>query len=275
MNSDFEIILRLTSGSISNQEVARLFKDFARVLGWEPSDRLEPDTELRELTNGHLIVDHGLEQSAVITFMKSPVAYLQPEQRKKILSLSYNNLIDWHIYVEQEKASFVFNRQHNPESIVRQISAENFDSLRSTMFDQITGTAKNPNFPTLDNALIENISYWKRNIAAELKGKPGRFDYSTLFNGIIFIRAAEDHIRRKSGENSSILLDILRARENTKASPTLKQIIEVSLKAVIKDRVAKTLLNIKNIDVFNTLPFDFIYDLLSSFYKDKTIPLPL
>ena len=99
MSADFEIILRLTSSSVGRQEVDRLFRDFARLLGWEPSDHLQPDSELSDVTNGHLIVDHGLDQSAVITFLKSPASSLRPEQAKSILSISYNNLIDWHIYV--------------------------------------------------------------------------------------------------------------------------------------------------------------------------------
>jgi len=133
------------------------------LLRWEPSDRFEPDEDLQDVTNGHLIVEHGLEQSAVITFLKTSLLTLQPEQSKKILSISYNNLIDWHIYiyVEAEKASFVFNRRYQPEPIVRELTRTNIESLKSSMFEQITDVATNPNFPTLDDALVENISYWK------------------------------------------------------------------------------------------------------------------
>ena len=62
---EFEIIRRLTSSRLSQFEVERTFRDFSRLLGWEPSDRYEPDADLVNITNGHLIVEHGLEQSAV------------------------------------------------------------------------------------------------------------------------------------------------------------------------------------------------------------------
>lgn len=113
MTEGFDILVKLTTAqSINPNELDRMFKDFSRILGWEPSLRYEPDADLIDITHGHLVVEHGLEQSAVITFLLKPIDKLEPEQSRKIISVSYNNLIDWHLYVERDKVSFIFNRRY-------------------------------------------------------------------------------------------------------------------------------------------------------------------
>ena len=274
MTEGFEIILKLTRGSVSPVEQQRMFKDFSRLLGWEPSDRFEPDEDLQDVTNGHLIVEHGLEQSAVITFLKNSLLTLQPEQSKKILSISYNNLIDWHIYVEAEKASFVFNRRYQPEPIVHELTRTNIESLKSSMFEQITDVATNPNFPTLDDALVENISYWKRNLAAELNDKANLSDYSTLFNGIIFVRAAEDHARRLEKTHSRLLIDKWKEIIEGNRKATLKTVIEKTLKKFVTGTLPKNYLDLQKLKVFDVIPSELTYELLASFYKSRNIPYP-
>lgn len=273
MTEGFDIILRLTtSRSINPNELDRMFKDFSRILGWEPSSRYEPDPDLKDITNGHLVVEHGLEQSAVITFLLKPIDKLEPDQSRKIVGVSYNNLTDWHLYVEKDKVSFIFNRRYPFEPIVRTLSVTDIDSLRSTMFEQITETRQNPNFPSLDNALVENISFWKRNLAAELKGKPERLDYSTLFNAIIFVRAIEDHKRKSTPNNEWLLLQLLEQLRGDHKKVTVANILKAALNKLVNSNISKSLIDLDRLNIFDRASINTVDDLFSSFYKSKNIP---
>jgi len=272
MANGFEIIARLTSEPLLPREQSRMLRDFARALGWEPSDQLDPGPELEQVTNGHLIIEHGLENSAVITFLISPatLSTLPPEHTKKILEISYNNLVDWHLYVEPNKVTYVFNRTEPPERKVHALSQSDVEAIKSSMFDQITGVAPNPNIPALDDALVETISFWKRNLAAELANKPSLSDYAALFNAIIFVRAAEDHASRLHGGRSQTLLEEWARGPNR--STNLRLIIQRALKRFVNGPLPRDLFNPDNLRVFDELNKDIAYELLSSFYKSRKVP---
>src|ERR1017187_891033 len=108
----YDIILKLTSGTAGDVEAVRLLNDFSRELGWHPSGPLVK-INIEDFGSYHLVVEHGLENSAVITFLARNIRYseLASSQKAELLSLSYNNLVDWHIYVEAEEVSYVFNRR--------------------------------------------------------------------------------------------------------------------------------------------------------------------
>ena len=269
----FEIIHRLTSSGLPQNGRDRIFKDFAQELGWEPSDKLSPVPDLENLINGHIIVDHGLDNSAVITFLISPTTYssLNSEQIKQVLSISYNNLIDWHIVVEQDRVTYIFNRLDPLEPQTHRLSQSDFEFLKGAMFDQITGKVPNPNFPTLDNALVENISYWKRNLAAELNNSPYLSDYSALFNSLIFVRAIEDHASRLGRPHTKILLE---EYANQQEDISIRNIIENSLTQLINGCHPQDLIDYQKLEVFNNLQKTIVFDLLLSFYKNRRIPYP-
>ena len=82
--------------------------------------------------------------------------------------MSYNNLVDWHVAIEGLAIDFVYVRTRVPTSVQRyEFSRENYESLRSEMFEQIVGRRPSPNIPALDDALIKTISLWKRSLSAE------------------------------------------------------------------------------------------------------------
>lgn len=271
MENEFQVVLNLTKKSVSDNDKERMFKDFAVALGWVPSEFIKPNKDIEDISNGHIIVEHGLLNSAVITFLNSPFLNLSYEKKRNLLELSYNNLIDWHIYVENDKASFVFNRQINPDPIVKSISANDFNSLKSSTFAEITDLSKNPNFPALDEALISNISYWRRALAAEFREPIPLTIYSTLFNSIFFIRAAEDLKKRETGVNSQVLLNEWRKIKFESGDPTITKIINNTLKKLISGSVSK-IIDIKTLTKFDSLDSELIFELLDSFYKNNQLP---
>ena len=197
MQKKYNIILELTSKPLIDSDRYRLLNDFASEFGWRPSDSLD-EPSLSDFSNAHLVVEHGLENSAVITFFKNSRRFsdLDRAEKNHLLSISYNNLVEWHIQVEFDKVTYVFNRTDPLKFFVHHISRDDVGKLRGEAFEQVTGKKPNPNLRALDSALISTISDWKRILSAELGSNVSNSAFSALFNAIIFVRAIEDHFRR-------------------------------------------------------------------------------
>ena len=166
----YGIVMELTTSlpTVAPARTRVLLNNFADNFQWTPSDSLDiPSTN--DFANAHLIVEHGLENQAVISFLNRPYADLSYSQKRNLLGISYNNLVDWHIQVESSQIIYIFNRC-DPEKIVKahQISRDNLDYLRSRAFEEISGQRHHPNLPALDDALIDTISFWKRNLSVEI-----------------------------------------------------------------------------------------------------------
>src|ERR1035438_9674885 len=88
----YDLVQRLTSGTQSPADLARWVNDFAVDMGWRPSDQLQLPVA-SEFSTTHLIVEHGLENTAVITFLRQPYRYaaLSSSQQRCLLNASYNN----------------------------------------------------------------------------------------------------------------------------------------------------------------------------------------
>ena len=153
----YNIVVRLTAPQVVDRDRLRMLGDFASEFGWRPSDRLDGMT-VADLANGHLVVEHGLENTAVITFLREPRRYsaLDYADRHRLLAFSYNNLVDWHIQVDAESVTFVFNRRDGRQGVVesQRFSRGNVDVLRVDAFERIADRRPNPNLPALDDALI-------------------------------------------------------------------------------------------------------------------------
>jgi len=176
----YDIVLQLTESPLSESERRRIVRDFAHHFGWTPSDDFPVGIDAN-FANGHLVVEHGLENTAVISFLKRPFAGLGYEERKRLLNISYNNLVDWHIQIEREQVTYVFNRTE-PERIVAKfpISRDELSKLSSAAFEQIAGKRQNSNLPALDDALINTIGFWKGFLSTEIGNLDSNTSYLTV-----------------------------------------------------------------------------------------------
>ncbi len=145
MQNLYGTIEQLTSTTRSSLASIRLLNDFAAELGWKPSDHLDVPN-VSDIANAHLIVEHGLENAAVISFLQRSWHTLDSNSRRNLFNISYNNLVDWHIQVQSDWVFFFFNRT-NPPTLVENfpISQSDYDLLRSEAFEQISGKRPNPN----------------------------------------------------------------------------------------------------------------------------------
>ena len=189
-----DAVLRLTESELPSEQRRRALLDFATLSGWRPSDALVHYPGTDSVASGHLIVEHGLSSTAVLTFLRARTTFadLAFGDRVSVLSLSYNNLIDWHLFPDRHGLTQVFNRREPISGEYHQRDTGD-DLWRVESFESATARRPNPNIKALDDALVETISYWKRAIAADLPDELPNQVYSAFFNAILLVRAVEDH----------------------------------------------------------------------------------
>jgi hypothetical protein len=90
-----DLISELTTRrATKNSSLRSLANTFARDFGWRPSDYAPAPDE--SVANAHLLVEHGLKNTAVITFLYTPVGRegVTANDIQRLLSFSYNNQPD-------------------------------------------------------------------------------------------------------------------------------------------------------------------------------------
>ncbi len=75
MPDGHDIVFRLTEPSLPASQRRPALRAFAAAHGWLPSDELEEYPGLEAIANGHLVVEHGLANTAVITFLKADSSF--------------------------------------------------------------------------------------------------------------------------------------------------------------------------------------------------------
>jgi hypothetical protein len=194
--NSYDVFRNLTSPQSSLGTDFSALYSFAQDLGWNCTDTFVVP-RLGHLATAHMVVEHGLRDSAVLSFLNRRLTDVGRPFTRSLLTVSYNNLIDWHILVDPEAAHFVYNRVEPWEvAEVSRLSSDNLEGIRRAKYETVIGKRPTPNIPALDDALIRTLSFWKRNLAAEVGTSVSNDAFSALFNTLILIRALEDH--RKS-----------------------------------------------------------------------------
>lgn len=192
MTSTLDLIHGLTDPHISVGDKRGLANEFSREFGWRPNDFIDT---LSPLTATNIVVEQGLENAALLSFLPSnrSIDDLPESDKRSILSLSYNSLVDWHIWIDNHSAQYVYNRTFPPLHIPKtSFNYSDYSSLKREVFDQAVEQAPNPNVLALDGALLETIRNWKQILQSEIRGDVSNVSISALFNAIILARAIED-----------------------------------------------------------------------------------
>jgi tRNA1(Val) A37 N6-methylase TrmN6 len=274
MNETGRILRDITAADFKTRkhlDRARIFNDFAHHFGWRPSDYIEPEYALVDKTNGHLLVEHGLEHAAVLTFMSDPwrAEDLRPHEERALLGISYNNLVDSHLTIDQQYVQMYSNRNDPPKKQRWPVDTSEVESLSASHMRLGEEWTVGANLPALDTVLIETIDYWKRFLHDEIKCRDKNEAISALFNALIFVRAVEDHHRLTSGRPSQPLLERWR-KQNGKTD--LSRVLLGSLRAYRAGRGASSLLPLTLLTPFNRLDGSLIERLIADFYKVKRTP---
>lgn len=272
MIDHFGLVQELTT---EPPRIDRRLNDFAFELGWKPSDRLElPAT--RDFATAHLVVEHGLDYTTVISFLQSPNRFIDlgPSQQRMLASASYNSLIDWHISIDYQSVTFLYNRYRPPEfHILKEaLSKDNISVLQSARFRSLTSNHPVPDVRSLDKAVIDTIALWKRQLGA---GVPGisNSSLSALFNAILFVRAAED--QKLSGEAlppASRLLPRMASDFGSAQGPTIRNVITAALENLAVPNIPSGLVELDSLTTFDTMDAALIVELFEDFYRNRFTP---
>ena len=167
-------------------------EEFSRHFGWRPNDFLEVPNALPA---ANLIVEQGLDNAAMLSFLPSHrrLGDIRADEALGILGLSYNSLVDWHIWIDQDSIQYFYNRTDPPVPTLTTRFSETDDSaLTRQVFDEAVGQEPNPNLLSLDGALLDTVETWRKILRVELGPAATSASVSSLFNAIILARAVED-----------------------------------------------------------------------------------
>lgn len=208
MVTSAQIVRDLTESKPEGTDVLRALRLFATEFGWKPSDELARYAGTETFCNGHLVVEHGFDQTAVISFLRSdtPFAELSLHQRRQLLELSYNNLVDWHFMPERAGMRVVYNRNYPPQDVFFPLTSTD-EVWRSRAFEMLTGKRPSSNVKRLDDALIQTVSFWKRAIQSDIGETVTLREISSMINSVILVRGLEDYKNRHQASDRRLLLD--------------------------------------------------------------------
>lgn len=273
MIDHFSLVRQLMEG-LPTSDNSRQINDFIFGLGWRPSDRLDIPAA-RDFTTAHFIVDHGLQYTALISFLLSPnrFADLTPSQQRLLVSASYNNLVDWHVNIDFKTVSFVYNRYQPPEFhiVQEEFSRNNVSVLQSSAFQRITSKHPAPDVPAVDRAVVDTISIWKRQLGGEFPGISNTA-LSALFNGILFVRAAEDQQRQNNKFLSSGLLTEVALQNDSSGILNLPKTLVAALTHLQVSEIPEGLVDLGSLSVFGAIDSSLVFELFEDFYRNKFTP---
>lgn len=255
---------KLTSNLKDNKGTKELVLDFAKELRWNPSYFIQASKD--EKANGFLVVEHGLQNSAIISFLNTRNENLTRTDEENLLSLSYNNLVNWHITIDERYINYyyILNKERSRLETLKIEVGNEIESLRVETFLRIIEKKPNSNIKALDDILIENLSNWKRFISSELNNKVDLVSLSSLFNGLIFLRSIEDNKKRcnQLDQNEKTLISIL----NSNISANFIDIIKKSEEELIE--IPDYIVEKRNLEIFNQINNQDLRRLFNSFYEN-------
>jgi len=243
-------------------------KSLAKHLGWYPSD-IVANKKKDCIATGHLFVEHGLNNPAVISFIDNRKIneFEEIKHIKAILGTSYNNLIDYHIIINSNVIGTYHNRISFDKNIIYSQRLDNYEEALSSDYfcSRIEKQIIRANIPSLDDQLIDTISRWKRILYSELNGKITNDEISNFFNSIIFTRAYEDSLFKEKSER--ILLKSLNSDKNKFSDILLLSLEKLKIEQFPEQVINKDLFT--HIDKLDKLILNNIF---KDFYSSRNIP---
>jgi len=267
-----KLVRDLTDQPIQGTEALDALRRFASEFGWRPSDQLDRYRGTERFCNGHLVVEHGFDRTAVISFLRTDTPYvdLAMSERRALLELSYNNLVDWHLLPEWAGMRVVFNRTDPPQDHFFPATLSE-DVWRADAFDRLTGKRPNPNVKALDDALIDTVSFWKRAIRTDLGDRVGLPQISALINSVIMIRALEDYANRKESSEKRLLISVLSGLPPEEKNA--RSLIRTALERLDQANPPAWLQEVLDqLEVFDNWDAESLQDLVGNFYRSQYSP---
>ncbi len=203
MSTPYDNLSRILNPITSREQRLSAIRGFATDLHWTPSFEMHGAFGVTGAED-HLVVEHGLENSAIISFLRSPLrtADLDPIQLRSLLTISFNNLVEWHVFVSETQVRYINNRTEPYFDRVFSFTRASTDFASVDQFEKITNVdfaneKYSRTIQSCDDALIRAISHWKRLLKADYRALTNEH-ISALINSVIFTRACEDQRRMQT-----------------------------------------------------------------------------
>ena len=266
--STIDLVYGLTDQRTTLQERRTLATSFSREFGWRPNDFIE---DQGELATASLVVEHGLNSAAVLSFLPEGhgLQQLRVDEKRRLLGISYNSLVDWHVWIDRESIECFYNRTDPPsQTYSRGFDHLDYSGLTKAVFDQAIGNAPNPNIPALDGILLETIANWRRILRSELGSAATNASLSSLFNALIFARAVEDfHSKKPDRVDFPSLLDHVDRQDVNLIDAIERTIVERN-----ESSISRGLFDRDAVNAFQRLSTSLSHDLVSAFYGHASVP---
>ena len=268
VRSALELVHALTERDVPTGQRRDLTRDFSIEFGWRPNDFIETHSAL---STASLVVEHGLDNAAVLSFLPAErrLRDIRVDERRSIVGIAYNSLVDWHVWIDRESIEYVYNRT-DPilPTMAHSFTHADYYALNKRAFDQAVDAAPNPNIPALDGILLETIANWRRSLRSELGTIATNESISALFNAIIFARAVEDFHAGSSGESR-----IGSLRDHVAGGQlTITEAIERSIIERTGSAVSASLFDRSALKPFQRLSKGMCTEIVSAFYGHPAVP---
>lgn len=268
MVSRMDVVRDLTNPAMPTLRRREVAREFSRRFGWRPHDFLDmPGSP----PVANLVVERGLDDSAMLSFFPpgQHVDSIPVSEHRQILSLSYNSLIDWHIWVDRNSVRCFQNRSQQLEPLyVRRFDHSDHSGLERQVFDEAIGRAPNPNFLSLDNALLGSLSDWRDILRYELPS--ASTSISALFNAIILARAVEDFDSRVNNPSSDhSLLELVSGSGKTIGDAIGNLMSERNAPS---PAISPKLFDAESLKKFDGLSSETKSALVEAFYRHRSVP---
>jgi hypothetical protein len=170
MTDTYDNLMRIVSASTPKEQRLPAIRDFAIALDWTPSYEFHGSFGAA-ISEDHLVVEHGLENSAIISFLKAPIETrdLDLTQIRSLLTISFNNLIEWHLFVSDSQVRFINNLSGTYDGEVFSLTRTNYQEHLSARFFERFSSVKaiKRSYQSCDDMLIQVLSRWKRLLKAD------------------------------------------------------------------------------------------------------------
>jgi type I restriction-modification system DNA methylase subunit len=247
-------------------------RDLAESLGWHPNYTIDDVTEHNE--HCHLVVEHGLENAAVLTFLPLPYrpSDLSRSDLSRVLSISYNNLVDAHIILSDDQVLFANNRFDPPRQQIDILRADDLSFLSGFRAFKFLRPDRRPDFQNCEDELIGVVSQWRRILTGETGLDADLRALSVLFNAIFFIRACEDYFSATTGETPPSLIERIGYR--TTGPGDLPKILRDAFDDYRLENGKNGIIDFGRMQIFRDVSVSLCRDFIKDFYRSKNGPYP-
>lgn len=276
MPSPYNDLRRITDPQTFDEQRILAMRSFADELNWTPSYEIS-DTFGVEAVTGHIFVEHGLDNAAAISFLKTPYrsADLSFTELRALLAISYNNLVEWHLFVSGWDARWVNNLAETskaPEADrIEPINRTNFLSMvSSSALDEISQSLSiRRTLQPCDEALLRTVSRWKLLLKADYPNINNR-NLSALFNAIVLVRGCEDRSYHRDPDFARLLVGV--TQQEAGSAVNLLQVFERCLKQTGIGGAVKDFIEEDALDPFSDIDVTTALNMFRDFYSPKDAP---